>query len=104
MQEYQLDNLLVEQKNHLIAIIDNAGDDWQSFVANMGSAVVALRVLSPLWDNANYSYKRGELLERIIGTSQTMLDYYPNPRSGGHKAITTLIDTVGKIRFGGAWA
>lgn len=57
MTPEQFDNLLVDQKNMIVAKIDCGS---YSFVID------SLRILAPMWGAAGYAYKGVELCERAI--------------------------------------
>ncbi len=58
----ELDNLLVAQKDAIIALI-NAG--------KLAEATATLDILAPLWEAAHYGYKTAEMRRRIADARNT---------------------------------
>ena len=57
--ETQLDNLLVQQKDHIIGAINDIG------VRGPGPAAAKLAVVRAMWASCDYEYKWKELVDRL---------------------------------------
>lgn len=67
IQDNQLDNMLVKQKDMLIKLIDNARS-----IKELESITRTLFILTELWDICYYGYKKDELIERIKRKTTTI--------------------------------